>query len=252
MTSTAVSPVPVGDGKIRTMHNALILIVEDEAGILEAVDAYLRNSGYRTVTARDGNEALELFRSASPDMLVLDRMLPLLSGEEVCRRIRQQSPIPILMLTARAGEEDIVAGLAMGADDYVTKPFSPRELVARVQTLFRRCGSGLAPCLQVQSWNGDDLEVDFSAHTVLKGGKAVSLTPTEFQVLATLARHPDKVFTRAELVDRVLGTDFDGYDRTIDSHVKNLRAKIETDTADPVYILTIRGLGYRFGLRRGE
>ncbi len=224
-----------------------ILIVEDEPKIAAAVEADLKKDGHITRVAYDGKQALLLFESEHPDMLILDLMLPHISGEDVCRTVRKESRIPIIMLTAKASEDNKIEGLNIGADDYMTKPFSPRELVARVNNLFRRCGDGISPMFNKMSWNNGDLEIDFNAYTLKKQGVSVNLTPNEFKLLSTLARYPNKTFTRDELIEIALGIDFDGYDRTIDSHIKNLRSKIETDSANPVYILTVRGVGYKFG-----
>ncbi len=224
-----------------------ILIVEDEPKIAEAVDAYLQKSGYKTLLAYDGRQALALFESGQPDLVILDLMLPFVSGEEICKAIREKSRIPIIMLTAKSSEDHKIEGLNMGADDYMTKPFSPRELVARVNSLFRRCSDGIAPTLNAKSWNDGDLSIDFDAYVVKKHGQAVNLTPNEFKLFSTLAKYPNKTFTRDALIEAAFGIDFDGYDRTIDSHIKNLRSKIETDSSNPQYIITIRGVGYKFG-----
>ncbi len=222
-----------------------ILIVDDEPLIVEAVEAYLKKSGYETLTAFDGNEALSLFETGSPDMMILDLMLPGVSGEEICKAVRKKSRIPIIMLTAKAGEDNLIDGLNIGADDYMTKPFSPRELVARVNSLFRRISENTSPP-NIMRWNGGDLEADFDAFTIKKRGEDISLTPYEFKLFSVLARNPNKTFTRDELIDYAYGDSFDGYDRTIDSHIKNLRAKIETDSSNPQYILTVRGVGYKW------
>ena len=229
------------------MKKNTILIIEDEPKIAEAVEAYLRKSEYNTLVAHDGRQALLLFEESQPDMVILDLMLPFVSGEEICKSIRRQSRTPIIMLTAKASEDNKIDGLNMGADDYITKPFSPRELVARVNTLFRRCSDGISPLFCVMTWNNGDLWADFEMRTVKKNGKPVSLTQSEFKLFSSLAKHPNKTFTREELIELAFGLDFDGYDRTIDSHIKNLRSKIETDTTNPVYILTVRGVGYKFG-----
>lgn len=228
------------------MPNKKILIVEDEPKIAEAVCAYLNKDGYTTLIACDGKQALLLFATKHPDMLILDLMLPCISGKEVCRAVRNESQIPIIMLTAKASEHSKIEGLCIGADDYITKPFSPRELVARVNSLFRRCDSGISPTFNVMSWNDGDLEVDFEACRVKKQGIVINLTQSEFKLFSALIKYPNKTFTRDKLIEVAFGIDFDGYDRTIDSHIKNLRAKIETDTANPVYILTVRGMGYKF------
>ena len=224
-----------------------VLVVEDEIKIAEVVVAYLQNSGYETITAYDGISALHLFEKECPDLIILDLMLPGCTGEEVCKKIRKNSRIPILMLTAKIEENDKVDGLNMGADDYVTKPFSTRELIARVGSLIRRSDEGIAPLFHKMSWNQSDLELDLQAHEVKKGGVIVNLTPNEYKLLCTLVKYPQKTFTRDELIEVALGIDYDGFERTIDSHIKNLRSKIESDSSNPEYILTVRGIGYKFG-----
>lgn len=224
-----------------------ILAVDDEKNILEAITAYLKNAGYEVVTAADGISARALFAVEKPDMVILDLMLPGISGWDLCKEIRSQSTVPIIMLTARSLEEDIIKGLTDGADDYLTKPFSPRELVARVRSLFRRCGLVRESADEVMSWNNGDLSIGNTGHSVWKRGQEVSVTPTEYKILRTLALNPRKIFERADLLSHVSDSSYDGFDRTIDSHIKNLRAKIEDDTATPRYIITIRGIGYRFG-----
>jgi DNA-binding response OmpR family regulator len=170
-----------------------------------------------------------------------------MSGEEVCEEIRKASRVPIIMLTAKSGEGDKLSGFSLGADDYVTKPFSPRELIARIQSVLRRCNEGISPLYNPVSWNDGDLEMDFESHTVKKKGSKIKLTPSEFKILSCLVKYPGRVFTREELIDRALGADFDGFERTIDSHVRNLRGKIEDDSANPKYVLTVREVGYKFG-----
>lgn len=224
-----------------------ILIVDDEPMLVEAIGAYLENSGYQVYTAGDGREALERFHSVRPDLVLLDLMLPFCSGEEVCQLIRKESRVPIIMLTAKVHEDDKIDGFNNGADDYMTKPFSPRELVARVNSLFRRCSDDAAPLFSMMSWNEGDLEVNFESYCVKKKNIQVSLTPNEFKLFSALVKYPQKTFTRDELIEIAFGRDFDGYDRTIDSHIKNLRSKIETDSTAPQYILTVRGVGYKFG-----
>lgn len=224
-----------------------ILVVDDEFKIFEAVQAYLENSNYEVFTALDGEEALRQFQKVNPDLVILDLMLPKITGEEVCQTIRKKSRIPIIMLTAKVHEDDKINGFNIGADDYLIKPFSPRELVARVGNLLRRCSGGISPLFNTMSWNNGNLDIDFTAVLVRKSGKEITLTPNEFKLLSTMIKYPQKVFTREELIKVALGIDYDGYDRTIDSHVKNLRAKIEDDTANPQYVLTVRGVGYKFG-----
>ncbi|MGB4659217.1 MAG: response regulator transcription factor [Mobilitalea sp.] len=224
-----------------------VLIVDDEPKIVEAVAAYLENSGYQAIVAFDGEQGLSLFDKMNPDLVVLDLMLPKISGEEVCKAIRRTSRVPIIMLTAKIEEDDKINGLNIGADDYVTKPFSPRELMARINSLFRRSKEGVSPLFNMMSWNHNDLEVDLNAHSVKKSGEIVNLTPNEFKLLCAMIKYPKKIFTREELIEIAFGADYDGFERTIDSHIKNLRSKIEDDTANPNYIVTIRGVGYKFG-----
>ena len=223
-----------------------ILIVDDEANILEIVEAYLVAKNYQVFRAMDGEEALRKAETIRPDLIVLDLMLPDISGLEVCRRIRKSSSVPVIMLTARTTEQDILSGLQIGADHYMTKPFSPKELVARVQTVLRR--SHPEPQEVKWSFEGGLLEIYPDNKQVFKKGVEVGLTPTEYRLLTLLASHPQQIFPRQQLLQVVKGLDFDGTDRVIDVHIKNLRQKIEDDdTRTPYYILTIYGEGYRFG-----
>jgi DNA-binding response OmpR family regulator len=222
-----------------------ILVVDDEEKILEVVASYLENSGFRVLRASTGLRALEIFAQDMPDLVVLDLMLPDISGEVICQRLRQQSTLPILMLTARADEDSILNGLAIGADDYMVKPFSPRQLVARVQALLRRTRDLPERTAQTMIFAGG-LTIDLDAHQVLLESRPVLLTPTEFDLLSTLARSPGRSFSRAELVSLALGADYEGFDRTIDSHIKNLRQKLEANPRDPRWIQTVFGVGYRF------
>lgn len=224
-----------------------ILIVDDEEKIAAVIKSYLEKSGFKVYCAFSGNEALELFAKINPKLIVLDLMLPDMSGEDICRSIRKRSRVPIIMLTAKVEEESILNGLGIGADDYVTKPFSPRQLVARVIALLRRSEGEIIPLSNVQSFNDGELLVDSIKHEVKREGQVVNLTPNEFKILMTLIKYPQKAFTRDELVFLVLGEDYEGYDRTIDTHVKNLRQKIEKDVKSPRYILTVYGIGYKFG-----
>jgi DNA-binding response OmpR family regulator len=224
-----------------------ILVVEDEPNIRSALKAYLENAGYAVTDAGDGESGLRAFAAGHPDLVVLDLMLPKIPGERVCEEIRRVSRVPIIMLTAKSGEDDKIAGFSIGADDYLTKPFSPRELIARIGSLFRRCSEGVSPLYAAMSWNDGDLEIDFESRVIKKQGVPVPLTPNEFKILSSLVKYPQKIFTRDELINLALGDDFDGFERTIDSHVKNLRGKIEDDSANPKYILTVRGVGYKFG-----
>lgn len=221
-----------------------ILVVDDEPKIVDVVKSYLENSGYSVCGAYTGKEALVKFEKGSFSLLILDWMLPDVTGEEICRTIRQKSDVPVIMLTARAAEENILQGFKFGADDYVTKPFSPRQLVARAEAVLRRSRAGAS---SVFSFCGGDLTVDLSSREVKKSGNPVNLTPNEFKIIRTFVRHPKKVYTREELLAAMSENDFDGYDRVIDTHIKNIRQKIETDPKNPRYILTVFGVGYRFG-----
>jgi DNA-binding response OmpR family regulator len=223
-----------------------VLVVDDEQKITDVVGSYLRRAGYAPLTAGGGVEALRLFEKERPALVILDLMLPDLSGEEVCRRLRARSRVPIIMLTAKTEDADAVRGLGLGADDYVTKPFSPRQLMARVEAVLRRSAGADSPAARVLAFNDDDLLIDDAAGTVQKAGVQVSITPSEFRLLRLLAGNPGRVFSREELIARALGHDFEGFDRTIDVHVKNLRQKIETDPRAPRYIHTVHGVGYRF------
>ncbi|MDR1059935.1 MAG: response regulator transcription factor [Clostridiales bacterium] len=224
-----------------------ILAVDDEAKILEAVDSYLTSKGYRVFLAASGRQALDIFGRENISLVILDLMLPDVPGEDVCRAVRAQSRAPVIMLTAKAGEDDLLRGLQIGADDYMTKPFSLRELHARVEAVLRRAQADLVPLAVRNSFRGGDLSVDFEKSVFLKKQERVSLTPNEIKILAALIGRPGKAFTRAELIDAALGDEFGGYDRTIDAHVKNLRRKIEDDPGNPDYVLTVRGTGYKFG-----
>lgn len=224
-----------------------ILLVDDEKKIVEVVKSYLENSGYSVVEAYKGKEALDKFDKINPSLIVLDLMLPDISGEEICKTIRKKSRVPIIMLTAKIDEEDVLKGLNIGADDYVTKPFSPKQLVARVAAVLRRVDDEAVPLSCMLSFNNGDLVIDTLKYEVKKNNTVLNLTPNEYKILMTLVKYPSKAFTREELICMVLGEDFDGYDRTIDSHIKNLRQKIENDPKNPKYILTVHGIGYRFG-----
>lgn len=228
-------------------ENKNILIVDDEPKILEVVSSFLENKGYSTFTAENGQQALKVFEQENIALVVLDLMMPGISGEEVCLAIRKQSRVPIIMLTAKADEDNLLQGLRLGADDYIRKPFSLKELHARIETVLRRSGDDLTPLTVKNSWNDGDLCVNFEKNIIKRKEKIVSLTPNELKILSALIKYPGKVFTRSELIEIALGSDFDGYDRAIDSHVKNLRQKIEDDPRSPVYVLTIHGVGYKFG-----
>jgi two-component system alkaline phosphatase synthesis response regulator PhoP len=220
-----------------------ILVVEDELEIARLARDYLEHAGFTVAIASDGASALALATSRRPDLVVLDLGLPVVDGLDVARSLRRTSDIPIVMLTARADEADRIAGLELGADDYVTKPFSPRELVARVRAVLRRSERPADPMAMIRA---ADVELDPARLRVTAAGRRVDLTPTEFALLATLAREPGRVFTRAQLLDAVHGVAFDSYERAIDAHVKNIRRKLEPDPRSPRYVLTVIGVGYRF------
>jgi len=220
-----------------------ILVVDDEPRIVDIVRVYLARDGYRVLTAADGKSALEIARREHPDLVLLDLMLPGLSGWEVCRALRAEGGPPIIMLTARDDTTDKVVGLELGADDYVTKPFDPHELVARVRAVLRRARP--APTVATRVIAQGDLVIDVERHEVQRSGVSVSLTPTEFAILEALASQPGRVFSRAQLLERIQGVAYEGYERSVDSHVKNLRQKIEPDPRSPRYVLTVFGVGYK-------
>ena len=226
--------------------NERILIVDDEASVREVASAYLEREGFLLEVADNGTAALQRIERRAPDLIILDLGLPGVSGEEVCRRVRARSDVPILMLTAKASEDQRVAGFELGADDYLLKPFSPRELVARVKALLRRSGSD-APLVAQRAFDDGRLLIDEASHQVLVAGEPVALTPSEYRLLLALSEYPGRVYTRLQLITRVQGHDYEGYERTIDAHVKNLRRKIERDPTHPSYVLTVLGTGYRFG-----
>jgi len=224
-----------------------ILVVDDEPMIVDVIRAYLEKAGFTVICAETGRQALEVFYRQNPSLVVLDLMLPDLNGQDVCRTIRSASRVPIIMLTARSGEDDLITGLELGADDYVTKPFSPRQLLARIEAVLRRVTDEAIPLMTVCDFGSGDLIIDCQRHEVRRQGKLVALTPNEYKLLMTLVKYPNKVFTRDELITIALDFDFQGNDRTIDSHIKNIRLKIEDDTRNPRYILTVHGVGYKFG-----
>ena len=218
-----------------------ILIIEDESKISDVVKSYLSRDGYEVVVASNGSDGLSLLKDR-PDLIILDLMLPDIDGEEICESVRRDSDIPILMLTAKIEEEDKIKGLELGADDYVVKPFSPKEVVARVNALLRRT----LHKDDIVSFNGGALKVDRSAIKVFIDGKEMELTSTEFKIIIAFTFRPGTVFSRSKLVNIVLGYDFEGYERTVDAHIKNLRQKIDPDTKNPRFIKTVYGMGYRF------
>ena len=220
-----------------------ILIADDEPHILDTVRAYLEQAGLSVVTARNGREALFTLRHEKPDLVILDVMMPEMDGWEAARLIRKESDVPILFLTARVDDVDQITGLEIGADEYITKPFSPRVLAAQVRAVLRRSYGDLAS--EPLTWRVGDLEVNAETRQVSLGDQRIDLTPSEFDLLAVLVGRPGRVFTRMELLERVQGEAFAGYERTIDVHVKNIRAKLEADPRQPQYIETVYGVGYR-------
>lgn len=220
-----------------------VLVVDDDPGIVKVVRAYLEQAGFEVSVAHDGKKAMQIARKDRPDLVILDLMLPEMDGWDVCRALRKESDVPIIMLTARVEESDKLIGLELGADDYVTKPFSPRELVARVRSVLRRVGG--MPSRRERLSHGE-ITIDLSRHSVQVRGEAIELTPTEFGLLATLMEDPGRAFTRSQLLESVQGYAYEGYERTIDVHIKNLRQKIEIDPAKPARIKTVYGIGYKF------
>ncbi|HLB04867.1 MAG TPA: response regulator transcription factor [Gaiellaceae bacterium] len=229
--------------------NKKVVVIDDEPSVQEVVRGYLEKDGYLVYVAGSGQEGLALAERTQPALIVLDLMLPDVSGEEICREIRSRSDVPILMLTAKASEDERVGGLALGADDYLTKPFSPRELVARVRAVLRRSQTVETPLVEVLSFDEGRLEIDTVHHEVRREGDAVDVTPNEYKLLVTLARYPGRVYSRFELINHVQGYDYEGYERTIDAHVKNLRKKIEPNPKHPRYVETVFGVGYRLAKR---
>ena len=227
---------------------ATVLVVEDERKLRDFVRSYLERAGFTVLSTGSGAEAIEMATAASPDLVILDLGLPDVPGETVARELRDAVSTPILMLTAKSAEEDRIRGLELGADDYVTKPFSPRELVLRVQAILRR--GAAVPAQGVSSYGGGTLVIDEPRRLATVRGEQVGLTPTEWGVLVALATVPGRVYSRFELINRVRGYEFDGYERTVDSHVKNLRRKVEHDPARPEIVQTVMGGGYRLGLPR--
>ena len=219
-----------------------VLVVDDERKIVTVLKGNLEQAGFRVLTAGDGQMALTTFRHAKPDLVVLDLMLPGIDGLDVCRTLRRESSVPIIMLTARAEEADRLIGLELGADDYVVKPFSPREVVLRVRAILRRVEGEVAASELLQA---GDIALDLAAHQATVAGRPVELTPMEFELLAVLARSPGRTYARAQLLQQIQESPLEGFERTIDVHVRNLRAKIESDPKNPRYILTVYGIGYK-------
>lgn len=223
-----------------------VLAVDDEFGILEVVQAYLVKEGYEVYTAFDGKQAVALFEQVKPDLVVLDLMLPDMTGEAVCTHIRKSSDIPVIMLTAKKEEADRLGGLGAGADDYMVKPFSPKELMMRIQIILRRVyGGGRIEKREIEFGVGD-LVILPEETRVLKKGAPVDLTKSEYEILMTFVRNPSRTFTREQLIETTFGADYPGFDRTIDVHVKNLRRKLEDDPKNPTYLVTVYGFGYKW------
>jgi two-component system alkaline phosphatase synthesis response regulator PhoP len=223
------------------MSGKKVLVVDDDVKTVELVKLYLNRDGYRVLTAYNGNDALQLARESKPDLIVLDLMLPGIDGLGVCRILRKESDVPIIMLTALTTDEDRLTGLDLGADDYVTKPFSPRELAARVRAVLRRLPGERGP----DKIDYGPLTVNFLKHEAFLEGKPLGLTPVEFKVLGALVKEPGRVFSRAQIIEKALGHDFDGFDRTIDVHILKLRRKLEKEPHHPRMIKTVYGAGYK-------
>jgi DNA-binding response OmpR family regulator len=224
-----------------------ILLVDDEKRILEVLEAYLEREGYEIHCADNGIDALKKAKTINPDLIVLDLMLPDISGEEVCRLVRKESDVPILMLTAKSAEDDRINGIVMGADDYLTKPFSPREVVVRVQAILRRVKK--TEKVERIEFNNKQLAIDLSKKEVTVKGQDVILTPIEYKLLTNMALNPGRVYSRMDLLEKIQdeGMYYEGYERSVDTHIKNLRKKIELDSRQPLFILTVFGMGYKFG-----
>ena len=228
-------------------QSTTILIIDDEVKILEVITSYLERAGYDVISANNGVTGLDYFEKYSPSLIVLDLMLPDMSGEDVCKAIRKRSRVPIIMLTAKIDDKDIINGLQIGADDYVTKPFSPKQLMARIEAVLRRVTAEAIPLSKEFSYSDGDLVLDALRHEVRKNGETISLTPNEYKIIMTMAKYPSKVFTREELISQTMGNEFNGYDRVIDTHIKNIRQKLGDDGKAPKYIITVHGIGYKFG-----
>lgn len=229
------------------MNDINILIVEDEKGISKIIKSYLEKDGYNVFQAFDGKEGLNYFENEEIDLILLDLMIPEISGEELIKEIRNKSNVPVIMVTAKVNEEDIINGLKLGADDYMTKPFSPKELVQRIKTVLRRIEKYNIPRADIIKTTDGRLEMDLEYNRFFKDGKEISLTKNEFQIVKTLFSNPNKIFTREEIIEITFGFDYDAYDRAIDTHIKNIRQKIEDNPKKPSYIKTIYGMGYKSG-----
>lgn len=229
-----------------------ILVVDDEKVILEVLEAYFEKEGWQVLFASNGIDALKKVKEQSPDLIILDLMLPDISGEEICRLVRKDSNVPIIMLTAKSAEDDLINGIVIGADDYVTKPFSPREVVVRVKALLRRTQQMVND--NQMSFNHHKLKIDHVKKEVRLNDEILALTPNEYRILITMASYPGRVYSRADLLEKLQedGAYFEGYERNIDTHIKNLRKKMETDNRHPEFIITVFGMGYKFGGEKDE
>ena len=224
-----------------------ILIIEDEQGISKIIKSYLEKEGYNVFQAFDGKEGLDFFENEQIDLILLDLMIPKISGEDLIKEIRNKSNVPVIMVTAKVSEENIINGLKLGADDYVTKPFSPKELMQRIKTVLRRIEKYNIPRADIIKTTDGRLEMDLEYNRFFKDGEEIFLTKNEFQIIKTLFSNPNKIFTREEIIEITFGFDYDAYDRAIDTHIKNIRQKIEDNPKKPDYIKTIYGMGYKSG-----
>ncbi|MEH7106243.1 response regulator transcription factor [Bacillus sp. JJ1764] len=224
-----------------------ILLVDDERRIIEVLEAYLVREGYEIHSADNGIDALKKVKTINPDLIILDLMLPDISGEEVCRLVRKESDVPIFMLTAKSAEDDRINGIVMGADDYLTKPFSPREVVVRVQAILRRVKK--TEKVERLEFNNQKLAIDLEKKAVMVKGQEITLTPIEYKLLTNMAMNPGRVYSRMDLLEKIQdeGMYYEGYERSVDTHIKNLRKKIELDSRQPEFIMTVFGMGYKFG-----
>jgi DNA-binding response OmpR family regulator len=223
-----------------------VLVVDDEQKVLNVIKAYLIKEGFEVLTSNDGEDALNIFKNQIIHLIILDLMLPKLSGEEVCTKIRATSSVPIIMLTAKIEEDNKIDGLSIGADDYITKPFSNRELVSRVKALIRRTYRDNNPLAELLVINNGDLEINIEKMILKKQGIPITLTANEFKILIALLTNPGQIFSREQLVNKAFGIDYDGFDRTVDTHIKNIRQKIESNPKNPKYIISVYGVGYKF------
>lgn len=229
------------------MNDINILIIEDEQGISKIIKSYLQKEGYNVFQAFDGKEGLDFFENEQIDLILLDLMIPKISGEDLIKEIRNKSNVPVIMVTAKVSEENIINGLKLGADDYVTKPFSPKELMQRIKTVLRRIEKYNIPRADIIKTTDGRLEMDLEYNRFFKDGEEIFLTKNEFQIIKTLFSNPNKIFTREEIIEITFGFDYDAYDRAIDTHIKNIRQKIEDNPKKPDYIKTIYGMGYKSG-----